>query len=97
MEIKQDIKTPPRPGFFSRMRANFLTGLVVIAPISVTIWLILSVIALIDSWVLPFIPSRYNPAVLIQEYFNITVDIRGVGVVFFLMIPVVPHTFFWLS
>lgn len=85
MELKQDIKTPPRPGFFSRMRANFLTGLVVIAPISVTIWLILSVIALIDSWVLPFVPSRYNPSVLIQEYFNVTIDIRGVGVVFFLI------------
>ena len=88
MKLEQEIKRPPKPGFFARLRANFLTGLVVIAPISVTIWLILSVISLIDSWVLPFVPSRYNPAVLIQEYFNVNIDIRGVGVVFFLIFTV---------
>lgn len=48
-------------GAFSRLRANFLTGLVVVAPIAVTMWLIWTVIGWIDGWVLPFIPDSWVP------------------------------------
>ena len=46
---------PPRrrPGLFGRLRSSFLTGLVVIAPIGLTIWLIWTVIGWIDGFVLP--------------------------------------------
>ncbi|MFT7254866.1 MAG: putative membrane protein, partial [Paracoccaceae bacterium] len=56
---------PPRRSFLASLRGNFLTGLVVIAPIGLTIWLIWSIVGWIDSWVLPFVPSAYNPARLI--------------------------------
>jgi uncharacterized membrane protein len=79
---------PPRRGWISSLQASFLTGLVVIAPIGLTAWLIWSVIGWIDSWVLPFIPDIYNPALLINQYFNINVDIRGIGVAVFLLFTI---------
>ena len=60
---------PPKPRrrLFGSLRSNFLTGLIVIAPIGITIWLIWTLTGWIDSWVLPFIPDRYNPSLLINE------------------------------
>jgi uncharacterized membrane protein len=76
---------PPRRGLFASIRSNFLTGLIVIAPIGITIWLIWSLTGWIDSWVLPFIPDRYNPSLLIREWTGIEVNIRGIGVVTFFL------------
>lgn len=80
---------PPKRGFFASFRSNFLTGLIVIAPIGITIWLLWSLAGWIDSWVLPLIPNAYNPAMLINRYTGLEVDIRGVGVVTFLVFTVV--------
>ncbi len=71
-----------RGGLLGRLRNNFLAGVVVIAPIGLTVWLIWTVIGWIDSWVLPFIPARFNPEVLVG------VNIHGIGVVFFLVFTV---------
>ncbi len=73
-----------------RFRANFLTGLVVISPIALTLWLIWTVTGWIDGWVLPFIPFRYQPDQLVQTYFGVDspIDLRGVGVIFFLIFTV---------
>ena len=76
---------PPRRGLFSSLRSNFLTGLIVIAPIGITIWLIWTLTGWIDSWVLPFIPDRYNPSLLIAEWTGIEINIRGIGVVTFFL------------
>ncbi|MFY0691442.1 MAG: DUF502 domain-containing protein [Paracoccaceae bacterium] len=70
------------PGFFARLRGNFLAGIVVIAPIGLTVWLIWTVVGWIDSWVLPFVPSDYHP----EQYIGI--NLRGVGVIFFLIFTV---------
>jgi uncharacterized membrane protein len=80
---------PPRRGFFASFRSSFLTGLIVIAPIGITIWLLWTLAGWIDSWVLPLIPTRYNPAALINQYTGFEVDIRGIGVVTFLFFTVV--------
>lgn len=56
-----------------------------IAPIGITIWLIWTLTGWIDSWVLPFIPDSYNPSVLINEWTGIQINIRGIGVVTFLI------------
>ncbi|CTQ32009.1 DUF502 domain-containing protein [Jannaschia rubra] len=81
-------ETPPRhsrPRPFARLRNSFLTGLIVIAPIGLTFWLIWSVIGWIDSWVLPFVPVAYRPDILLLRHFDIDLDIRGIGVAFFLV------------
>jgi len=45
----------------ARLRNYFLTGIVVCAPLAITVYLIWYFIHLIDSWVKPYIPDRYNP------------------------------------
>lgn len=71
------------PGLFGMLRNNFLTGVVVIAPVGLTVWLIWTVVGWIDSWVLPFVPARFNP----EAYIGI--NLRGVGVIFFLLFTLV--------
>lgn len=79
-----------RPGFLLSLRSSFLTGLVVIAPVGLTVWLIWTVIGLIDGFVLPFVPVSYQPEAMLQRVFgiDISVNIRGVGVVFFLLFTI---------
>jgi uncharacterized membrane protein len=71
-----------KPGMFARLRASFLTGIVVIAPVSLTIWLIWSIMGWIDGFVLPLVPGRFNP----EQYIGI--NLRGVGVIFFLLFTI---------
>ncbi|MEM0936065.1 MAG: DUF502 domain-containing protein [Pseudomonadota bacterium] len=75
---------PPRrrPGLFASLRASFLTGIVVIAPIGLTAYLIWTVVGWIDGFVLPFVPNSWRP----EQYIGI--DIRGVGVIIFLLFTV---------
>ena len=66
----------------AKVRGNFLAGLIVIAPIGFTMWIINSIIGWIDGWVLPLIPYNYHFA----EYIGI--NLKGLGVVFFLVFTV---------
>jgi uncharacterized membrane protein len=83
---------PPKRGLLSRMRGNFLTGLVVIAPVGLTIWLIWSVVGWIDGFVLPLVPQTYHPDRLIQDLLGLDplaqINVRGIGVVIFLIFTV---------
>ncbi|WP_417721642.1 DUF502 domain-containing protein [Salipiger sp.] len=75
--------TPRGPGLLASLRASFLTGLVVIMPVGLTIWLIWTLFGWVDSFVLPLVPARFNP----EEYIGI--NLRGVGVIFFLVFTIV--------
>lgn len=85
--------TPPRRGLFARLRANFLTGLVVIAPVGLTIWLIWSVVGWIDGFVLPLVPDSYQPDRMLQDLLgldrSVQINVRGIGVVIFLIFTVI--------
>lgn len=72
------------------LRSSFLTGLVVIAPIGLTIWLIWSVVGWVDSFVLPFVPAAYQPDTIISRLLGreVDVDVRGLGVVLFLLFTI---------
>ena len=89
-----DIK-PPRRGLMTRLRGNFLAGLIIILPIGLTLWLIWSVVGWIDSWVWPFVPDAYQPDALVNRYFRaegadwINVNVRGIGVFVFLIFTVI--------
>lgn len=72
-----------RPGLFASLRASFLTGLIVIAPVGLTIWLIWSVIGWIDGVVLPLVPYDFQP----EKYIGI--NLRGIGVIIFLLFTIV--------
>lgn len=85
-----DIANPKRrSGIVARLRANFLAGLIIIAPVGLTFWLIWTVIGWIDGFVLPFVPDAYLPDTLIQNYLGLEIDqqinVRGIGVIVFLI------------
>lgn len=52
---------PRRASVGMRLRNYFLTGLVIAAPLSITIYITWSFIGWVDAWVKPWIPERYNP------------------------------------
>ncbi|MFX0544470.1 DUF502 domain-containing protein [Roseovarius sp. S1116L3] len=79
----EDTGPPRRTGIFARLRASFLTGLVVVLPVALTIWLIWTMIGWVDGLVLPLIPYDLTPA----NYIGI--NLRGVGVVVFLVFTII--------
>lgn len=90
---------PPHPAKhrshrFTGLRNNFLAGIVVIAPIGLTIWLIWTVVGWVDGWVLPFVPQSYQPIELLNRWFGteggppLTINPRGIGLILFLVFTV---------
>ncbi len=69
----------PRQTIWQRTRGNFLTGLVIVAPVVLTIYLIWTVVNFIDAKVVPWVPSIYNPNTYIG------VDVPGFGVIIFII------------
>jgi uncharacterized membrane protein len=84
---------PPKRTLIGSLRASFLTGLVVIAPVGLTIWLIWSVVGWIDGFVLPLVPNAYHPDRMIQDFLgldpSVQIDVRGLGVVIFLIFTII--------
>lgn len=65
----------PALSFFTRVRTYFFAGVLVTAPIGITLYLTWLIIDLIDAQVTPLIPARYNP----ETYLPFSVP--GLGVV----------------
>lgn len=76
---KDDGKPPKGIGLMARLRNYFLTGLVVAAPLSITIYITWSFINFVDDWIKPWVPGIYNP----DTYLPFAVP--GVGLVFALI------------
>lgn len=75
---RKQIRRVPRQTLFQRLRGDFLTGIVVVLPVFLTLYLLWATISLVDARVIPLIPERYNP----QNVFGR--NIFGFGVVVFL-------------
>jgi uncharacterized membrane protein len=60
----------------ARLRNYFLTGLVVVGPVSITLYIAWNFITMVDAWVKPYVPRIYNP-----DYY-MPFPIPGVGLVF---------------
>lgn len=61
--IVAPVETPPLPRLSvgARLRTYFLTGLVVVGPLTITLYVTWSLIHFVDNWVKPYIPTLYNP------------------------------------
>ncbi len=70
---------PAKRGFVRRLRNYFLTGIIISAPIGITIWLSLQIVEIIDGGVSSLIPARYNVDDLLPF------GIPGIGVVILLV------------
>lgn len=88
--MTEDPSSRRKGGPISSLRRSFLTGLVVVLPITLTIYLIWTVIGWIDGWVLPFVPQSYHPNELLQHYFgeDWKYNVRGLGVIVFLIFTI---------
>src|SRR6476469_4129409 len=74
---KLALQAPPEPRHLGwRLRNYFLTGLVVVGPVTITLYIAWYFINIIDAWVKPYIPKIYNP----DSY--VPFPIPGVGLVF---------------
>ena len=60
----------------ARLRNYFLTGLVVVGPVTITLYIAWYFINIVDAWVKPYIPRFYNP----ETYLPFPVP--GVGLLF---------------
>jgi uncharacterized membrane protein len=63
------------PGFISRLRTYFLTGLIVAGPVAVTLWLIWWFVTWVDNLVRPLIPENYRPET------HLPINIPGFGLI----------------
>ena len=59
----------------ARLRGYFLTGLIVVGPVAITIYVVWWFINLVDGWVKPLIPKAYLPETYLP--FNVP----GVGLI----------------
>jgi uncharacterized membrane protein len=67
---------PPKPGgLLTRLRNWFLAGIVVAAPLAITIWLLWSVVVLVDTHIVPLIPRAWNP----ETYLSF--ELPGLGII----------------
>lgn len=82
----------PKPGPITRLRNYFLTGIVVTAPISLTVYLTWEFIAWVDDRVTPLVPAKYNP----ETYLPFSIPGLGllIMVVFLTFVGFVTANFF---
>jgi uncharacterized membrane protein len=66
---------PQSSHLMPRLRGYFLTGLIVVGPVAVTIYVVWWFINLVDGWVKPLIPTAYLPETYLP--FNVP----GVGLI----------------
>ncbi len=72
--------TPQGKSIIARLRRYFFTGLVILAPVAITVWATVWFIGVFDSWVKPLVPMNYNP----DHYLPFKVP--GTGLVFALLV-----------
>lgn len=76
------VEPVPKVSAFSRLRNYFLTGIVVTAPIAITIYLTYVFVDFVDANVTPLIPAKYNP----ETYLPFGVPGLGVFIAVFVLI-----------
>ena len=70
-----------RIGGVARLRNYFLTGLIICAPVGITAYLVWSLIGWVDSWIIPYIPTIYNP----DTYLPFSIPGFGLAIALFII------------
>lgn len=70
-------------GFLGRLRNYFLAGILVTAPIAITVWVTSELVSFVDSAVMPYVPARWNP----ETY--LPFSLPGLGVVLVVVVLIV--------
>ena len=74
----------PKATFLGRLRNYFLAGILVTAPISITVYLTWSFLQFLDNRITPLIPASYNP----NTYLPVSIPGLGliIAIVFFIVV-----------
>lgn len=75
---------PGHTGILARLRNYFLAGILVTAPVAITLWVTSELVSFVDSAVTPYIPARWNP----ETYLPFSVPGLGVVVVVLALIMI---------
>ncbi len=78
------IAVPHRTGLWRRLRNYFLTGIVVIGPIGITIWLALQIVGFIDNTVRKLAPGRYEDLLSSVLGLGVVVSVVGLTLIGFI-------------
>jgi uncharacterized membrane protein len=70
---------PIKKTLFGRLRTYLVTGIIVTAPIGITLWLIWAFISFVDEKVMPLLPEKYRPEEILQF------SVPGIGVLIVLV------------
>jgi uncharacterized membrane protein len=83
-----------RLGILSRLRAYFLAGVLVLAPIAITLALAFWLVDFVDSRVVHLIPAQWNPDTYLKDRFGVEFGLPGLGV---LVLMIVITLIGWLT
>jgi uncharacterized membrane protein len=75
-----NVRPKRKRGLLARLRTYFLAGVVVTAPVGITVWLIYRFIDYVDTKVIPLIPPDYNPELYLEH------SVPGLGVAILLVV-----------
>jgi len=76
---KSNKRAARRRSMIAAARNNFLTGLIIVAPVVITIYLTWTIITFVDDRVVPLVPDIYTPK------FYLDTDIPGFGLFIFIV------------
>ncbi len=77
--MKRDKLPENKISIFQKTRNNFLTGLILVAPVALTAYVVWGAITFFDEKVIPLIPLIYNPETYLDQ------SIPGLGVFLFVV------------
>ena len=73
--MKRSNKKPPIKLLAIKLRSYLFTGILITAPVVITLWIVLSLVNLFDGLITPLIPIRFNP----NQY--LPYEIPGIGLI----------------
>lgn len=77
---------PKRIGILNRLRAYFLAGVLILAPIAITLALAFWLIDFVDSRIVPLIPAQWNPDTYLKDTLGVEIGLPGLGVLVLLIV-----------
>ena len=77
---------PPKRRVLARLRGYFLAGVLVTAPVAITLASAWWFVGFVDSKVVPLIPGRYNPDLYLRDIVGFEIGLPGLGVVVLLVL-----------
>lgn len=65
----------------AKLKVYFFAGILITAPITITIWLALGLIEYVDLKIVPYLPEKLNPDTYISNVFGYNFGIPGLGLI----------------